>query len=87
MRINTNNFYERKQEFCHPHFTSTLIKLKNDNEIEKINSWIYEHCHGRYAIVDDVAINGPHPTSVVKIGFEEPSDLTLFALSGLMITE
>ena len=84
MRINSNNFFNRRQEHCLPHFTSTFVKQTSENDVEKINSWVYEFCHGRYAIIDDVSFEGTQPQSRIKVGFEEPADLTLFALSGLM---
>ncbi len=66
-----------------PHFTKTTLKgaLIQPENIEK---WIYENCHGRYSISDGVKINDNAVSQVIEIGFEEPGDLTLFALSGLM---
>lgn len=84
MRININNFFDRRQSYCLPHFTTTTLTPRTDGQVEDINAWIYEHCHGRYSIVDDVSLEGDSPSARLKIGFENPGDLTLFALSGLM---
>ena len=81
MRINAKNFYNRKVEKCMPHFTKTTLKgaLIQPENIEK---WIYENCHGRYSITRDVIYEGDQSRSITVIGFENPGDLTLFALSG-----
>ena len=84
MKININNFYNRRLQYCPPHFTTTTMKPRGDADKEKINSWIYENCHGRYAMVDDVSLEGDNPGSRLKVGFENPGDLTLLALSGLI---
>ncbi len=84
MRININNFYKRKQSHCLPHFTTTTMKPKSEGQVEDINAWIYENCHGRYSIIEDVSLESDNPSARIKIGFENPGDLTLFALSGLM---
>lgn len=83
MRINSNNFKQRKLPKCLPHFACSVLTV-TDSRIPKINEWIYENCRGRYSITKDVkTVNGKGIVGI-KVGFEEPSDLTLFALSGLM---
>ena len=81
MRINTKNFYDRKLDFTPTHFTKTIKKIA-DYEAEKLNRWIHENCVGRYSIVKTVIWNKDKWSPVTEIGFEEPSDMTLFALSG-----
>jgi hypothetical protein len=48
-----------------------------------MRKWIYEHCRGRYSITKDVKFSGNQSIAITVIGFEEPGDLTLFALSGI----
>jgi phosphoketolase len=48
-----------------------------------MRKWIYENCHGRYSITKDVIYQSDNSRSVTVLGFEEPGDLTLFALSGV----
>ena len=81
MRINPKNFFNRKLDILPPHFTSTSKKL-TEYEEQKLNKWIHENCAGRYCIVKDVKWQKDAWRSTVTIGFEEPSDLTLLALSG-----
>jgi len=47
-----------------------------------MRKWIYENCHGRFSITKDVKYEGDQSRSCTVLGFEEPGDLTLFALSG-----
>ena len=81
MKINPNNFFERELDILPPHFVNTVVK-GHESDIEKMRKWIYENCHGRYSITKDVIFKGDISRSVTVLGFEEPGDLTLFALSG-----
>jgi len=60
---------------------NTVVKA-HDSDIELMKKWIYENCSGRYSITKDVKYEGDTSRSVTVIGFENPGDLTLFALSG-----
>jgi len=82
MRINPNNFFKRELEILPPHFVNTVVKA-HEADVEKMRRWIYEHCSGRYSITKDVVYDGENSRSVTVLGFEEPGDLTLFALSGI----
>ena len=82
MRINPNNFFKRELDILPPHFVNTVVKA-HDVDVEKMRKWIYENCHGRYSITKDVAYKGDASKSVTVLGFEQPGDLTLFALSGV----
>ena len=81
MRINPINFYQRKLEFLPKHFVNTVVKQQSN--LEKIEQWVYDNCTGRYCIIDDVYFEYDKTIPVKVIGFENPGDLTLFALSGL----
>jgi hypothetical protein len=85
MKINPKNFYQRQLDTLPPHFVNTVIKPRDTGhtDIEKIRKWIYEYCIGRYSITRDVIFEGDKPRAVIVLGFENPGDLTLFALSGL----
>ena len=82
MRINPTNFFTRQLNFLPPHFVNTIVNA-NDFEIQKIIKWIYGNCTGRYSITKDVIYHRNESKAVTVVGFENPGDLTLFALSGL----
>jgi len=81
MRINSNNFFQRELDVLPPHFVNTVVKA-HDSDVEIMRKWIYENCHGRYSITKDIKFEGDQSRSCTVLGFEEPGDLTLFALSG-----
>jgi len=82
MKINPVNFFKRQLDILPPHFVNTVVKA-HEADVEKMRRWIYEHCSGRYSITKDVVYDGENSRSVTVLGFEEPGDLTLFALSGI----
>ena len=82
MKINPVNFFNRELDILPPHFVNTVVKA-HEADVEKMRKWIYEHCSGRYSITKDVIFEGDSSRSVTVLGFEEPGDLTLFALSGI----
>ena len=82
MRINPKNFYQRELDILPPHFVNTVVN-GDETEIQKIRKWIYQNCSGRYSITNDIIYYGDKSRSVTVLGFEEPGDLTLFALSGV----
>ena len=82
MKINPNNFFKRELDILPPHFVNTVVKA-HESDIEIMRKWIYENCTGRYSITKDVVYQRDTSRSVTVIGFENPGDLTLFALSGV----
>tara|TARA_A100001011_G_C14164655_1_gene779769 strand:- start:517 stop:792 length:276 start_codon:yes stop_codon:yes gene_type:complete len=82
MRINPRNFFTRELSFLPPHFKNIAVKA-HEYDVDQMRKWIYEHCAGRYSITRDVLLKNGDARSVTIIGFEEPGDLTLFALSGM----
>ena len=82
MKINPKNFYQRELDILPPHFVNTVVKA-HDVDIEKMRKWIYEYCTGRYSITKDIVFDKDKSRAVTVLGFENPGDLTLFALSGL----
>ena len=82
MKINPNNFYGRELDTLPPHFVNTVVKA-HDGDVARIKAWIYENCSGRFSITKDVKFEGDQSRSVTVFGFENHSDLTLFALSGI----
>jgi hypothetical protein len=81
MRVNPNNFFKRELDILPPPFENTVVKA-HEADIEIMRKWIYENCHGRYSITKDIKFEGDQSRSCTVLGFEEPGDLTLFALSG-----
>ena len=87
MKINPINFFKREINYLPPHFVNTVVKC-HDSDIEKMRNWIYEYCSGRYSITKDVILkNDGSSRGVFVLGFENPGDLTLFALSGMANTK
>ena len=83
MKINPINFFKRELDYLPPHFVNTVVKV-TEYDLEKIRKWIYEYCSGRYSITRDVIyVDNSSARSVFVLGFENPGDLTLFALSGM----
>ena len=82
MRINPANFYNRELGFLPPHFKNIAVKA-HEYDVDQMRKWIYENCSGRYSITKDVLLKEGDARSVTILGFEEPGDLTLFALSGM----
>ena len=82
VRINTNNFFQRELNVLPPHFVNTVVTA-HESEVETMRKWIYQHCSGRYSITKDVIFDNGNSKNVTVLGFEEPGDLTLFALSGI----
>ena len=82
MRINANKYFKRQLDILPPHFVNTVVKV-SEHDIGKIQKWIYENCRGRFSITKDVVYADTQSKSVTVLGFEEPGDLTLFALSGV----
>ena len=82
LKINPNNFFQRELDFLPPHFVNTVVRA-HESDVHTMRKWIYEHCAGRYSITRDVLLKDGDARSVTILGFEEPGDLTLFALSGM----
>jgi len=79
---NPLNFYGlRRMKMPPKHFDFITVAMRYNLE-ESINNWIEENLKGRYYISKTVSINenrqiGP----MVKIGFEEPKELSYFVLA------
>jgi hypothetical protein len=84
MRINPKNFYQRKLDKIPPYFVTLKMDWKNEGQLEFLSRWIYQNCFGRFAFSDisDYENSKDEVKHRTLVGFEEPSDLTLFALSG-----
>ena len=82
MRINGKNFFDRKLENVPPHFTK-FSKWFSDYELINVDRWIHENCAGRYCLVKTVEWDRNAWRAMTTVGFEEPGDMTLVALSGL----
>ena len=82
MKINPLNFFDRKIDSIPPHFVTTSLYTTDYQTETSIDKWIYENCFGRYSITKDVIYQGDQSRSITVLGFENPGDLSLFALSG-----
>ena len=83
MRISAKNFHPRKLDRVPPHFKSISLPNQHEYQSQKLARWIHAHCAGRFALVNDVKSQNDRVDIVTTIAFEEPSDLTLFVLSGM----
>ena len=83
MRINAKNFHLRKLDRIPPHFKSISLPNQHEYQSQKLARWIHAHCAGRFALVNDVNDQNDRVDIITTIAFEEPSDLTLFVLSGM----
>ena len=83
MRINAKNFHPRKLDRIPPHFKSISLPNQHEHQSRKLARWILAHCAGRFALVNDVKYQNDRVDIITTIAFEEPSDLTLFVLSGM----
>ncbi len=81
MKINPLNFFGRRTKVLPPHFITTSI-FASEYQTTLIDKWIYENCHGRYCMIKTSEWIKDRMRPKVTIGFENPSDLTLLALSG-----
>ena len=61
---------------------NTVVRA-HEAEVELMRKWIYENCSGIYSITKDVIFKDGNSRNVTVLGFEDPGDLTLFALSGI----
>jgi len=85
MKINPKNFGIRRLYKLPPHFAKMSLPMLSDYQLQKLSRWIYANCSGRFALVKQVQLNSNENDiqTVIMLGFEEPSDLTLFVLSGM----
>ena len=83
MKINPRNFHKRNLDYIPPHFTRMNIDQIHEPGKEILARWIYANCHGRFGITNTTSWENDQLKSHTTIGFEEPSDLTLFALAGM----
>ena len=83
MRINAKNFHPRKLDRIPPHFKSISLPNQHEYQSQKLARGIHAHSAGRFALVNDVKYQNDRVDIITTIAFEEPSDLTLFVLSGM----
>lgn len=85
MRINHNNFKKRQLDRPLPYFTVT--RLRKPANVQQIALWITENCYGRFSITEAHIWENYGSTAVYEIGFEQKSDVTLWALSSPFVTQ
>mgnify|MGYP001182726224 FL=1 len=83
MKINPLNFFDRKIDSIPPHFVTTSLYTIDYQTETSIDKWIYENCFGRYCMIKSSEWAKDRMRPRITIGFENPADMTLFALSGL----
>lgn len=75
-----NVFGLRRMEHCPPHFETLCFDLRTTDK--NITDWIYENLASRFFFGDawDDS-DGPKTVGLCKkVGFEDPSELTYFAM-------
>jgi hypothetical protein len=70
----------RRLTFIPAHFA--VIKIKNNKNVKFLFHWINYHLNSRYAIIKDFTIDENNKlVEVIKVGIEDPKELTLLTLS------
>ena len=86
MDLKEPNFYDvfgvrRVREFCPPHFETTTLPQRYNLE-QSITKWIEYNCKGRFYSGKGVILNNENKVvTVLKIGFENPKELSYFMLA------
>jgi hypothetical protein len=83
MKINPRNFHKRRLSYIPAHFKRMNIKNIGSPFEDILARWIYSNCNGRFGITNTTDWANDQVKAYTTIGFEEPSDMTLFALAGL----
>lgn len=73
----------RRLTFIPPHFSCMSLTLESywDDNVKKIDQWVYENLNSRYCLKAYQKLN--HERKIVSefiLGVEEPKELTLFNL-------
>lgn len=69
----------RKLNFIPEHFA--MITVSTDRDLEKIDNWIYDNLNSRYCMkVVQIIDENNKISEILKIGVEEPKELTIFSL-------
>jgi hypothetical protein len=81
MKVNPLNVYEiRRVEFCPPYFETAILTQRYQLR-QSIDEWIYNNLAGRFYVGQEViAEEGTSLQHTTVVGFETPSELTLFML-------
>jgi predicted secreted protein len=82
-KINPLNFYGiRKLQVPPPHFEYLTIEMSRYNLEQTIIKWIEQNLKGRFYVGAIYELDKNNKQSkVIKIGFEEPKELSFFTLS------
>ena len=83
MKINPRNFHKRRISYIPAHFKKINIKNLETPRQDILSRWIYTNCNGRFGITSSTDWSNDQVKTYTTIGFEEPSDMTLFALAGM----
>ena len=70
-------------DYIPPYFAKINIEAMHDPQRNLLARWIYANCNGRFGITNDVSWEQDQLRHYTTVGFEEPSDMTLFALAGM----
>jgi len=75
MEVNPLNVLEqRKLDWLPSHFFTVKIQDSNSQALEKLGTWIWKNCRGRFCIVNTLQYN------TVEVGFEIGNEASYFAL-------
>ena len=81
-KLNPLNFFEIRQlEVPAPHFEYLVIPMRYNLQ-SSIEKWIADNLKGRFYVGKCVDINSEDKIdTMIKIGFEEPKELSYFTLA------
>ena len=75
-----NVFDIRKVDFCPPYFETSSFGLTYNLQ-ESIERWVEDHLKGRYFIGKCVSLIDNRIQTTIKVGFEEPKEMSYFMLA------
>ena len=82
-KINPLNFYDIRQlKVPPPHFEYITIEMRKYNLEQTIVKWIEKNLKGRFYVGAMYELDKNNKqVKVIKIGFEDPKELSIFTLS------
>lgn len=72
---------KRKLKFIPSHFTKINIQSSEYGNIQMIDNWIYRYLNSRYCISRSLKKIDGKTSEMFEIGFEDPTEISIFYLS------
>ena len=80
-KVNAFNVLDaRRLKYIPKHFT--IMTIPKQHDLNDLNVWIYQNLDSRYAIVENLKVDGNNRIiQVHEIGVEDAKELTMLSLS------